>query len=637
MNELAIVEYRDKGAGLQPVPAAGVPAGSPLWAVTSRLMGRLISQPPGELDTRRHPAWSLHLADVDGVPHWCFAVQAGMNGVLGAAGGCQFVFAPESWSPAQVWNTCVARVDAGQLTALPSAGSGVPAASAGPGQRDVGQLVEALAREEDRIAVAGDPQEVAVLFAAAFRVLPAGLIGRYLWTTCLLQPPFEARPVVAGRWPTDFRRSDDRGARYVDDWLRSRKPSAGPLGPRSRDAVDWLVREATTKRVTAPFAATARAQVDTMPALLELIARDHLPVSATDVPELLGSPEGQRRLLGEAPDLAAAWADLHPSRAMDRVVDPSVDPRLAWPLARGVMDHAVRTGCDVLLPPDRWASAGEGRGRLAAILTEHLSQEQIADWARQVYRGGPDARRALVDRRDGLEALGLSRVTCPDLFPIDLDGIVALLRDGRGLPHHVVEDLRAAPEPAAEIGRLLARVDLASLTPRDAAELVAAAHAADPWTPRAADTAARVVEQIVRGRWRSDPTTAGGWVRELLDALGEDAVGAASGTVCDAALAYLVSAGRMETPDGLTDALAIMSAVPDRLPAERTVLERLARERQERARRGWRSRPAHAAASGDDPWEPRASWTWSGVLSWMIVSAALAVLAYAGATHWFAS
>src|SRR5947209_19643939 len=116
MGQLTILEYRDRGGGMQPVETDSQPAGSPLWGVTNRLLERLIPQPPGALNTQRHPLWSLHRTEAGDTSYWCFAVQVGMKGALGAAGGCQFAFAPAEWAPAQVWTKCIAQVDTGRLT-----------------------------------------------------------------------------------------------------------------------------------------------------------------------------------------------------------------------------------------------------------------------------------------------------------------------------------------------------------------------------------------------------------------------------------------------------------------------------------------------------------------------------------------
>lgn len=609
MTALEIFTYRDRGAGFER-QAGGhdAVAAEPYWQAIEWLRENLLFQAPGSLDTTRHPAWSLHRAQVQGTAYWCFALQAGKNAALGAAGGSQFVFLDGRLRPVDVWRQCVAHVRDGRLATEPDASVGGAAAPAaeGPARECVEGVLAGLAEGRPRIALRAEPSRAAALVTTLLAVLPARIVGGYMWSTCLLERPVDAEQrVVGGRWPEDFRRQEPDAARPLDQWFATGDHAGGPeLAGRDRDALDWLVG-AALELPPSGHAPTAEADVGTLRELLGLIARHHLSLIPADVPQLLADRAGQDRLAAQPDELGFEWAAAEPAAARHRMRhEPALLGPLERQLVRGLMQATSATGRDQLnMPGGEWADP-RWEQELTRVLTTQFERQALIDWLVGVNAatlgvapsGGPDRRRFLY-------GVGAVRTRAPQLYPFDLGRVLAALGAGHGLDHAAREELRVSADPAGDVRQVLGALDdraVRMLRPNDAAELVHTATRAGEHHVAAADIAVDHTERLVRARCRVQPGSAGEWTLELVVALGAHT---AVAVVAQSAVVALDQSD-VDVPDELlVRTLGAMQRSGQRPGPEQHVLQLLRRRIEEPPRWRWRwrwpTRPGWRRAGGE--------------------------------------
>jgi hypothetical protein len=469
--EKTFVEWGNPIAGSGFVPfddPKREPAGKPFRITAEDLLsGPLGQPPPGTAGNDRHPAWSLHQVNVNGVgPHWCFAVQ-GREGAFGLAGSCQFVFVPIKADPVDVWRECTRLVGPdGRLRYQPH--DRTPAAPPEPPSL-VEKAMTALARGRRRVAVDADPAAVAATIECLLRVVPIEVVQAYLWTTWLLKHPVVGDlPLVAGRWPDEFR--DTPAAIPVARWLA--RPVAEPnrkLPFRGAEAIAWLTEAALSGR---PEAQHYRARSHDMIGLLDAVARDDPGLRLDDVPGLVetGSPKLSH---GEGRKLTVLWAEKQPEKAIASLVTHRVDGELAAVLMDGLLDAHVRAGSGknpVFFPPAAEPHPG-WHSYLAEALRTRFGHPDLLEFVRNylVAAGRPLADRGVrAQWRHWLTLLGVSQML--GIFPVPTESIIEDLTRSGQISSQSKQLLRSATDIEGELNRV---IDLKEkITPDEGAELL---------------------------------------------------------------------------------------------------------------------------------------------------------------------
>jgi hypothetical protein len=461
-------------------------AAAPLRPALVRLLKDTVVQPP--VDTHDERVWSLQLVPVpEQGPRWCFAVQAG-GGTFGSAGLCQFAFGAPGTEPSALWRWCVARIDEhGVLDPARAPGGLAGEPPPEPSDRErAATLLEGLARGESRIAVDGGPARLAAVFTRLLPLLPAKVVGRYLWSTCLLTVPYTtSRAVVAGRWPAALRAGGDPAAQRVDTWLTGGEASGPGIATGQRRARDWLL-----DAMSADPPPRVRADAG-VAELLDWVETTQLPPLPEQVDGLLAGPAGRRRLAAH-PGVLAEWAHQHPDRARRALADPALadpapadpapaDPAPGDPAPGGLTRPLLDALLDTLRPPhprdllalppaaepfDGWHE------RLAELLMAQLPEADLVDLL--YYLRGPGlplaGEDALAAAEPWLLRMGLTRQRQPELFPVSAEAIARRLSASGQLTGWDRPDLESAPNPRELVAAVLRAA--APVTPAVAAELL---------------------------------------------------------------------------------------------------------------------------------------------------------------------
>ncbi|NKE63333.1 hypothetical protein FXN61_44075 [Lentzea sp. PSKA42] len=504
MTEHVVVEWGDKSGGgfvLYTDPRRGAPPGPAFVRVAHDLQDDVVHQPPeAARDNDRFPVWGLQQVEVeDHGPQWCFTVQ-GRGGAFGRAGTCQFLFAPASADPADVWAHGVALVGPdgrlGHEPRLPS----LPAVNAT-------QLVRplmALAERRKRIAVTGDPTEVAAVIGCLVTALPSAVVAEHIWMTFPLSTPIlDKRPSVTGRWPAE--QSDNLCARRVERWLEPDPDELPePQPPRADEAIRWLAQRATGGRRD-----PAHCGVASLRALLDLIIREELVITEADIGRLVRAHD-PRLQDGAKPQMVRRWAAQQTDTAISELLRNP--PHWLEPmLFDGVLQAQLRAGKGqnpAKFPPA--PAPGGWHTRLADLLrARYHNREELLRFVREhvTAPGSPLGTPDLVQRyRHWLERLGISS-TDPStgIFPVPVKEIVtSLVQYGRISAAHR-EFLRAASDP---IGTLRSVVDrMPEVTPAGAAVLM---------TVQDNENGMRQVLETVLGHNPHRDERAAAWLDELM-------------------------------------------------------------------------------------------------------------------------
>jgi hypothetical protein len=434
MIDLTIVEWGDPVGGLgfvhYPDPERP-PAGKPFQKATAALVSGTVGQPPeGARDSARHPVWSLRCVLIDSVgPHWCFAVQ-GRGGKFGQAGSCQFAFAPADVEPRQVWATCVQWVGAdGRLGYQPAN----QAPSGAVNEQQISGVLTGLAERRSRIAVDGEPVDVAAAIARLLDVVPVEDVRAYVWVTYLLRRPvLSEHPTVTGRWPAELRASKD--AKLVNQWLNtaSGEPSTRAQHPRWPEAVTWLAGHI----VSGSGINRSYRLLGGMPDLLDTIVDIELGLRPQDVSALLDIGADRLRS-GTGPVLVRQWARADPQQAISRLRVAAGPEWLDALLLEGLLEanKAAAPGENpALLPPvDEHPFTG-WHERLALLLRRRYADPAaMADFVRRELKapGRPMAdRNAVEEATPWLQKLGLSpNDPASGIFPVPTNQIVRCLKE----------------------------------------------------------------------------------------------------------------------------------------------------------------------------------------------------------------
>ncbi|GAA3883087.1 hypothetical protein GCM10022243_54630 [Saccharothrix violaceirubra] len=474
MTEFVLVEYGDlEGGGFVPYVAEGRPAPpAPYTAVATKLLTNVPQPPEPADDGFRYPMWSLRRVDVDGEPHWCFAVQ-GRGGAFGQAGMCQFLFAPAAFNPATLWYGAVRLVRADGRLVHPEAGEPSDTWLRPVSAERLSGALTALFAGDSKVVVDGGPVDVAATIGALLSVVPLSVVDGYVWTTCLVRRPVQdSRPLVTGRWPEEL----PGGNAGLRSWLdrAPEKPGTPVAHPKTPEVVAWLT-DLGARDLSLP---EEYAAAPTLADLAELIATKQLDIDPADVPHLLAKDD-PRLAIGRGRELVSRWAADDPAGAITRLVgSPKLSPQLTEILFDSLLDahvHAAPGTNPALFPPAAKAVAG-----WEAVLTR-LLRDRFEDRPRMVEfvrdyviaEGRPlhDGDAQLAHGR-WLTALGVS----PDdpasgIYPVPTARIVAEIRERRSLGSVGRAFLAAAADPVAQVRVVLDGLD--SVPPVVAAEFVA--------------------------------------------------------------------------------------------------------------------------------------------------------------------
>ncbi len=471
-----LVQYADAGAGFALDPALRRDTRLQRFVrATEKLLTETVTQPP--VPTGRHVVWSLVAVDVPDVgSHWCFALQ-GRGGPYGPAGTCQFAFASfDDRSAAQLWQWCTTRIDAQGFVAPHSqpAQAGLPPAPE-RGRELVRAVLTDLANGRTRIDLGGSPRDAALALARLLPVLPPSVIARYLWSTCLLAPPYSVRkPVVAAAWPEDLRVADERAAARVDTLLGSDDPTGVlhtvRLSERRQRAIAWLAED-----ITSPHPSFKPEDTRDVAGLLDLVVSKHLPVVLAEVPKLLADPEAvAEERLARSGAVVRAWTGEQPAEARTALMDRNRHRDVTVALFDGLwelLDHD--RGGELAVPPAAEPLPG-WHERLGELINDRFPEH--ADLRGAVWslrrEGGPLASGdALVEAREWLIDLGLDAKADKDLLPFPTQRIVArIIEHGRLLPADRLALLALDRTPQPELDTIMQGVG--TVSPAVAADLV---------------------------------------------------------------------------------------------------------------------------------------------------------------------
>ena len=460
MIDLTIVEWGDPVGGLgfvhYPDPKRP-PAGKPFQKAAAALVSGTVGQPPeGTRDSDRHPVWSLRCVQVDPLgPHWCFAVQ-GRGGKFGQAGSCQFAFAPADVEPRQVWATGAQWVGAdGRLGYQPAN----QAPSGAVNEQQISGVLTGLAERRSRIAVDGEPVDVAAAIARLLDVVPVEDVRAYVWVTYLLRRPvLSEHPTVTGRWPAELRASKD--AKLVNQWLdtASGEPSTREQHPRWPEAVTWL----TDHIVSGSGINRSYRLFGGIPDLLDTIVDNELGLRPQDVSALLDIGADRLRS-GTGPALVRQWARADPQKAISRLRGPAGARWLKNLLLDGLLEantSAAPGKNPALFPPADERPFTGWHERLALLLRRRYADpDAMAEFVRRELKapGRPMAHRnAVEEATPWLQKLGLSpNDPASGIFPVPTNEIVRCLKEDGYLSPTNRRLLASAPDFAGEARRVV--------------------------------------------------------------------------------------------------------------------------------------------------------------------------------------
>ena len=456
-DAMIMVQWADlTGRGFSP---HDVGPGAPrhYWAAAERLLQADLSQPPeGIRSTVGHPVWTLRRVRVQGRWLWCFVVQ-GRRGPFGVAGTCRFAFAPEGMPALDAW-TAGAELAAGDqpVPAVPD--------DADRFQFVVMRLLGGIVTRQAAIPVDGDPAQTAAIIPAVLKVLPERELRAWSWSTCMLQRPDSPDlRVVSGAWPDDFRREEPHRAETIDQWFRRGAVTEEEIKDRlGSDAVrrgfEDLVHYAATGKRPDPELLRDGCTLEEM--LAELSHANHVP-QWSDVPTMLETPGGRRRLAEGRLPLVEEWARREPEAAAGRLRQELETP-LAHALLAGVVDTQHDTPDNVLgLPTAARPELTAWHDRLAALLLEAYPQPErlrvvTAGW---ISRTG--VLGALTDRvaaRAWLQRLGLTAQHDSEYFPPDARIVVAELNEHLVYTQAAHDEVLLANKPLRFLGSLTAEL-----------------------------------------------------------------------------------------------------------------------------------------------------------------------------------
>ncbi|MFD4676137.1 hypothetical protein ACFWNN_40875 [Lentzea sp. NPDC058450] len=318
MNEFVLVEYGDRknGGGFIPYVDERWPAPPPAFVSAAENLVRGNVPPPPEktvYDGHHHPMWSLRLVDVEGEPHWCFAVQ-GCGGAFGRSATCQFLFVSADFPPHLLWSRASACVRPDGLLAHPDV-VGIAHMPRPPVSAHAVLVgLRGLFSGDSRIVLPGSAVDVAALIGALLAVLPLVVVARHVWSTYLVRRPVrDPRSIVTGRWPQELPGANPA----LQHWMERAPDRAYPpvRHPQADEVVDWLVGLAVNGNELPPSYVT---QPD-VEALSELVAVQQLDFDRTDVPRLLDAGD-DRLTFGRGRALLAEWVADSPVQAITRLV-----------------------------------------------------------------------------------------------------------------------------------------------------------------------------------------------------------------------------------------------------------------------------------------------------------------------------
>jgi hypothetical protein len=456
-DAMIMVQWADlTGRGFSP-HEPGPAAPREYWAAAERLLRTDLSQPPeGISSTVGHPVWTLRRVSVQGRPLWCFVVQ-GRRGPFGVAGTCRFAFAAEGMTALQAW-TAGTEIAGGDQPA-----PAVPY-DAGGFQLAVMQLLGGIVTGQPAIPVGGGPGRAAAVIPAALKVLPERELRAWSWSTCLLQRPDSPDlRVVSGGWPDDFRREEPHRADGIDQLFRRGPVTEADVKARlQREEVlrgfEFLVHLAASGQRPDPELLLGDYSLEEM--LVELCHANVVP-GWTDVPSMLRTPGGRRRLAREHPLLVKQWALHTPAEAVSRLRDDLTGP-LEDALLAGVVAAQSGTGDNILeLPTAGRPQATAWTKRLAALLVNAYPQpgqlRAVTDrWI------GPSGvlgdHRDRVAARAWLQSLGLTRQDDAAYFPPDPDTVVAELNGRGACTSAVLDELGLTDRPLQFLSALQNRL-----------------------------------------------------------------------------------------------------------------------------------------------------------------------------------
>jgi len=405
---MVMVQWADLTGGGFRRHEVGPPAPREFWAAAEQLLQADLSQPPeGIRSTVGHPVWTLRRVAVRGRWTWCFVVQ-GRRGPFGVAGSCRFAFAPEDMPAFDAWHAGRAVAAAPEDTATGDATDDATTAdtvAAGDDGELLAAVLGGIVTGRQAVPVEAPPGAAADLIPRVLGVLPEAVARDWSWSTCALKRP-DARRVVSGRWPDEFRRSDPGRASMIDQLFRHGTVPADEVKRRlgSEEAAagfEWLVDFAI--RGTRPPAELLTG--DDLVVLVTELGQDRRPPEVGQVGVRLRTARGRASLRGHA-GLVRAWAHQQPYEACREL--PSVDDdRLRPELLRGLVDAQGDTAENLLGLPDPPAD-------LAALYGPKELRTVLARWA------APGGVLAALDARAAARGwflrLGLRPHTDPHLF-----------------------------------------------------------------------------------------------------------------------------------------------------------------------------------------------------------------------------
>jgi hypothetical protein len=516
---MIMVQWADlTGRGFSP-HEVGPTAPREYWAAAERLLQADLSQPPeGIRSTVGHPIWTLRRVQVQSRWRWCFVVQ-GRRGPFGVAGTCRFAFATDDLSAWQAW-TAGSEIAAGDQ-GLPS----VPH-DAGWFERTVMQVLGGVVVRQPAIPVAGGPAEAAALIPAALKVLPERQSRAWSWSTCMLQRPDSPElRVVSGAWPDEFRRSEPNRAESIDHWFRRGPVTEEEVKARLtradvRRGFEDLVHLASTGKRPEPELLRGDHSLDEM--LIELGHANHVP-TWPDVPSMLETPGGVRRLSAHHRPLVRQWAGHDPATAVARLRADFTAP-LAEDVLVGVVGAQDDTSENLLgLPTAAAPELTDWHDHLAALLQSCYRQpgalrEHTRQWITPGAVLGND--RDLAAARPWLLRLGLTPRDDPEHFPPSQDIVIDELNGHRAYTARAAEELALARRPLALLDSLAK--ELQPLPAHTVATVLWMSATRDPGRPP--DSEARLLQPLTTALTRrglcGEPTES--WVDELLRTIMEE-------------------------------------------------------------------------------------------------------------------
>ncbi|MGW4211218.1 hypothetical protein ACWEIJ_24720 [Lentzea sp. NPDC004789] len=526
MTEHVVVEWGDRsGGGFVPYtdPRRGAPPPRAFVKVAHDLQDDVVHQPPDDArDNDRFPVWGLQQVDVeDHGPQWCFTVQ-GRGGAFGRAGSCQFLFVPAADDPADVWAYGASLVGADGRLGLDPLHPALPSVDA---ESLVGPLT-ALAQRRRRIALTGEPTEVARVIWHLVAALPDVVVAEHIWLTFPLSIPIlDERPSVTGQWPAE--QSDNLKARQVARWLEpdpAERPD--PLPPRADEAIRWLARTVTTRRLD-----EAHRAHPSMRALLETIIANELDITDADVPRLVRAHDPRLRD-GVNPDRVRRWAGRQPNAAIGELLHRP-PPWLEEELLEGLLTahrHAEAGQNPAKFPPA--SATGGWHQRLAELLRARYPERTglVRFVCEHVTAPGrPLGTPELVQQYRGwLERLGVPP-NDPSVFGVPVKEIAAALAQSGRISATHRDLLRAAPDQIGALRSVVQRLPE-----------VTADHAAVLMTVREDEDGMRQVLELVLDHNPHRGERAAAWLADVMQRATSDRVRSA---VVTAGEAYL---GRFE-------------------------------------------------------------------------------------------